>query len=702
MTVNFTVTAAEPPQLSIDKQSLSFPFPLNGQPRSQPVVVTNSGGGSLAFTATTRTDTGGTWLTVSPASGQVLPSAPATLTITADPAGLAPGTYSGSLTVATAVGDQTLPVVMTVSAIDKAILLSQSGLSYIGVSQGGIVAPQTFSVINIGTGVVNYSVTKSVLSGDPDWLQIGSTSGSSDASAPVAPTVTVRANPSILPAGKYYGLVRVTAPGAANSPQVVSVFLQVLPPGADIGAAATSSEQLFATSVAVGSPGSQDLLLYNVAAEPKSFRTAIVADPGLNLMALPRDGTLDPQQATRIVIQPFTDGLKPGVYNGTVTLQFSDGRVGSLRLSVVVAAASFAVGPGGGRAAEGVCAPTMLIPALSTLGQSFAVSAGWPVAVGVEVKDDCGAPLDTGSVTVTFSNGDPPLSLNSLKGGRWETTWQTRSVASKVILKLQATDAAGTLRGTREVPGTLQSQTDPPVFDKPGIVSAASGKAFVPLSPGSIVSIYGERLAQTTQAAGAAPLPETLGDTSVLIGGQVAPLYFVSPGQINVQVPFGINPNTTHQILVTQGQTYSQPIAIDVAAAQPAVFVDTTTSPAQGIVIAVRNVDGVQQQFEAKPASPARAGDVLVVYSAGLGPVSPAVETGAAASFTALSNTTNTVQLSIGGRTVTPLFAGLAPGFVGLYQVNASVPAGTPTGNAVPVTLSVAGQTSPVVTIAIE
>ena len=520
VTATFNVTEAQAPKLAIDKQSLSFPFPKDGAPRSRPLRVSNDGGGTLPFTAQVITTTGGSWLSVSPASGQVLPSAPVTLTVTANPSGLAPGTYSGSLTVAAGEDVQTVPVVMTISAINQAILLSQTGLSFLGVSQGGIVPLQKFGVINIGASVVNWTVSKSTLSGGPDWLQVGTSSGSTDAAALTVPTVGVSVNPASLAAGKYYGLVQVDAPGAANSPQVITVFLQVLAAGSDIGAVAQPAEVLFNASAAGGSPGSQDLLLYNIASAAKSFRASVATDPGLNVVVLPTDGTLDPQQPTRMIVQPFTDGLKAGIYNATVTLQFSDGRVRSLKVSVAVAA----VGSSGlaARAAGASCTPTQLLTALTTLGQSFVVSAGWPVALGVDVQDDCGIPLDTGSVSVSFSNGDPPLSLTPVKGGHWETTWMIGSPSSQVVIKLRAADPQGSLLGERQVSGALQAQTDPPVFDKPGIVSTASGQPFVPLAPGSIMSIYGQRLAQAVQTGGSVPMPTTLQNTSVLIGGRLA------------------------------------------------------------------------------------------------------------------------------------------------------------------------------------
>jgi len=89
-----------------------------------------------------------------------------------------------------------------------------------------------------------------------------------------------------------------------------------------------------------------------------------------------------------------------------------------------------------------------------------------------------------------------------------------------------------------------------------------------------------------------------------------------------------------------------------------------------------------------------------VLYCSGLGAVSPAVADGAAAGVDSV--TTNDVQLPIGGQAAGVVFHGLSAGFAGLYQVNAVVPAGAPTGSAVNVTLSIAGQTSPAVTMAVQ
>ena len=701
VTVTFVVTSATTAQLVLDRESLSYPFPKTGRPRSQAVRVSNAGSGTLTFTASTATATGGGWLTVAPPSGQALPSSPAALTVTADPTGLAPGTYTGSLTVTAAGAAQTIPVIMTINSFDQALLLSQSGLSFLGISQGGVVPPQTFGVANIGSGGVNWTVSKSTLSGGPDWLRVTPASGTSDAAASTVPVVTVSVDPSILPAGKYYGLVRVDAPNAANSPQVLTVSLQVLPPGSDIGAVTQPAEVSFFTSASQGSPGSKDLFLYNVAAAPKSFRSLVSADPGLRVVTLPSDGTLDPQQPTRVVVQPFTEGLAPGTYNGSLTIQFDDGLVRSLKFSVVVSAGSANLTPGA-RSADAACSPTKLLPSLVSLGQSFTVSAGWPVALGVDVIDDCGNPLETGSVIMSFSTGDAPLSLASLKGGRWDGTWNTASDSlASAVLKLQAQSADGQLSGAREISGKLQSQTDPPVFQKKNILSAAGGNPFDAIGPGSIISIFGDRLATGIDVAQSAPLPLSLLDTSVLIAGRNLPLYFVSPNQLNALVPSGLNANTSYQVLVQRGTTYSLPVAVDVAPAQPSIFRDTSVSPDQGFIIAVRGQGASQTQLEAKPGTPAHTGDTVVIYADGLGAVNPPVADGTAAG-SPLSITTNAVQVHFSDVAATPVFAGLAPGFVGLYQVNVVVPSGVPSGSAVPVTLTAGGQTGAPATLAIE
>ena len=132
-----------------------------------------------------------------------------------------------------------------------------------------------------------------------------------------------------------------------------------------------------------------------------------------------------------------------------------------------------------------------------------------------------------------------------------------------------------------------------------------------------------------------------------------------------------------------------------IAAAQPGVFTVNEQGAGQGVVF---KSDGVTL---AEPGTPADAGETVVIYCTGLGAVSPAVPDGAPAPPSPLSNTVNPVSVTIGGQNAAVQFGGLTPGFPGLYQVNAVVPSGV-SGDAVPLTISVAGQTSPTVTMAVQ
>jgi adhesin/invasin len=135
-----------------------------------------------------------------------------------------------------------------------------------------------------------------------------------------------------------------------------------------------------------------------------------------------------------------------------------------------------------------------------------------------------------------------------------------------------------------------------------------------------------------------------------------------------------------------------------VAEAQPAVFSQNQSGQGAGAIVVIKaNGD----EFLNTPAAPANVGDALAIYGSGLGAVTPPVQAGAAAPLPA-AQTNNPVTVTIGGQNAQVLFAGLAPGYAGLYQVNVVVPPGIAPGASVPVVLSVAGASSPPVTVAIQ
>jgi uncharacterized protein (TIGR03437 family) len=161
-----------------------------------------------------------------------------------------------------------------------------------------------------------------------------------------------------------------------------------------------------------------------------------------------------------------------------------------------------------------------------------------------------------------------------------------------------------------------------------------------------------------------------------------------SDREIVAMAPFDIESNTSHQILVQRGLTYARPIAVNVATAQPEIH---RVSGKQAF--ALGPLDRV-----ADPASPVTEADRLKVYCAGLGAVQPVVPAGVAAS----AMVTGAVTLLIGGKSAEVKSAALSADKVGVYEIDAIVPAGVEPGNEVPVSVHVDGQASTEATIAVR
>ena len=211
-----------------------------------------------------------------------------------------------------------------------------------------------------------------------------------------------------------------------------------------------------------------------------------------------------------------------------------------------------------------------------------------------------------------------------------------------------------------------------PSFQSTGVLNGAS---FVrnTIAPGGIVAIFGTNLASAPASAGSIPLPTVLGQTSVTFNGVAAPLYYVSSTQINVQAPFDL-PMGAATVQVQQSNLTSAPQTVTVGPVSPGIF----------LMDAVANT-GVMLHSDftfVNSAAPARPGETLVIYATGLGSVQVPVKTGDKAPSTApLAATVVVPSVSMGGLNAIVAFSGLAPGFVGVYQVNVVVPSGLVTGN---------------------
>ena len=198
----------------------------------------------------------------------------------------------------------------------------------------------------------------------------------------------------------------------------------------------------------------------------------------------------------------------------------------------------------------------------------------------------------------------------------------------------------------------------------PSITGLTNGASFAQsYAPGMILSIFGSDLAPSTWSAQTVPLTAQLAGVSVTVNGVAAPLYYVSPAQLNVQIPYATPVNTTATLVVNNnGQTVSRSFAVSAAA--PGIFGDRNGAPI--------------------PNASAAAGQIVTLFITGDGALSPPIATGSAPSVgTAIEQLPRPLQsaaVTVGGLDAPIQFIGAPPGLVGVTQINYQVPAGAVPG----------------------
>jgi uncharacterized protein (TIGR03437 family) len=238
-----------------------------------------------------------------------------------------------------------------------------------------------------------------------------------------------------------------------------------------------------------------------------------------------------------------------------------------------------------------------------------------------------------------------------------------------------------------------------PAIDAQGIVDGASFTPDRAVAPGSFVTIFGANLADTTGSALQFPLP--LGINGVAFSFDIpsagislpAHFHYVSPTQINLQVPWELANYSSATVKVIINYTYSQEYKLALATYSPGFF--SYQSNGQTVAAAL------DLSYTAISAShPVARGSTVQLFLNGLGPVNHQPADGWPAAD-ASSTTLSTPTISIGGQPATVTFSGLAPGYADLYQVNATVPSAIGTG-AQPVTCSIGGVSCQTVTVYVK
>ena len=495
--------------------------------------------------------------------------------------------------------------------------------------------------------------------------------------------------------------MEVASPQAASSPQFVTVVLNLRAVGSTPDLVVEPIGLVFVTADGMA-PEAQSIQISNLGSNPVTFTSTRSTEDGSDwFMQSPTEGSVFPTQPVEVDVQVDPSGLALGVFRGTLSFSFDNGTSAEVGLVLVVASNGGANLKQAAKYQNG-CARTQLAAVFRLLGSGTSNPGGWPVPMEVEVADNCGGRMEQGSVVVEFANiSSPEVALQHTQAGVWTGTWTPPNPDAEtvVVVRVEATDSAG-------ISGEFSSQlrvvpnADPPPRVNPGGIVHAASFVKDPLAPNTIISFFGTGLSEEPKERGQAsltvPLPTELAGTEITVAGLPVPLLFSREDQVNAILPFELT-DRLHEslpVLVRRGLTVSSSELILISGARPGVFTQNQSGSGPGAVVDL----GGAKVNEANPVS---VGDAISIFATGLGEVAPGVPTGEAAPDDPLSFSTQDVEVTIDGVQAKVFFAGLAPRFVGLYQVNAEVPPGLPAGEA-DLVVSVGGQPSATVTVWVQ
>lgn len=240
------------------------------------------------------------------------------------------------------------------------------------------------------------------------------------------------------------------------------------------------------------------------------------------------------------------------------------------------------------------------------------------------------------------------------------------------------------ISGITVLPWAYDAAVAPPKITS--IVNAADGTQ--PVAPGGLISVMGQQMSPVNVATSDIPLPTALGESCLTVNGVAVPMLFVSSQQINAQLPFTVGGNSVMQLRTPGG--ISDNFNFTIYPAAPSIFRSGTAGPVTNLATVVRT-DNNQL---VTPTNPIHPGDSIVIYATGMGQTSPAIDAGLPAPADPLASVILTPQVLLGGVALPLSYAGMVPGMIGEYQINATVPKNVPQGLSIPLVVNQGGMST--------
>ncbi len=521
--------------------------------------------------------------------------------------------------------------------------LSTTAVGPVVIAQGGAAAAPGVDFTNAGDGSLNLHATPSV-----SWI---------------APTVSgnriqMNLQAGSMAPGTYTGFVSVEDPNAVDAPQTIAVTMQV-------GSAVPDKADLFVAPN--GSPATIDF------SAGSRLNSTVTTQGNLPFLSLNGGGSFVfsiPYQ----IIAKHQPGMAEGNYTGSIVTSGSAFAPDNKTIPVTVHVTSQPI--------------AKLSPDAPVL---FRLAQGGPKQTQFVSISNTGL----GTLAITGATA------STTSGGAWLSAETPAGFSGISITADPASISPGSYQGTVTVaanaanaPMTIPVQLDvlapgAPLAYFQGATNNSAVEAGDILAQGTIVALYGEQFTLGAPQQGAFPLTTDLAGTRVFVNDRPAPLFYSSYNQINFQIPYDTATGDGVIRVDRPGQRGNN-ISVTIAEVVPRIL--KFNGGRYGIIV---NQDGTLPipQTPGVPSHPAKVGDVLVIYALGLGQTAPPLNAGIAAPASPLAVAPSVMKVLFGGGgfagdsiAVTPMFAGLTPGFAGLYQINVSVPSGLPPGD-VPVIL---------------